>query len=85
VRVIDLLHGPALEAFSSSFKDTYPVEYQHLDYLFRCRNKVAHRALAQYRDEAGVVQFINRNILETWWQSIERLFQWLQSQTEQDV
>lgn len=78
VRAIDLLHRPALEAFSASFRDEHSVEYQHLDYLFRCRNKVAHRATAQYRDRAGIMQSVNRNTLEQWWQSIETLFRWLQ-------
>ena len=83
LRAIDLLHGPALDAFSTSFKDSYPTEYEHLDYLFRCRNKIAHRALAQYRDDANVVHSIDRTTLEIWWQSIERLFHWLQSTTGQ--
>ena len=79
VRAIELLHRLALEAFSASFKDEHSREYQHLDYLFRCRNKVAHRASAQYRDDAGIMQAIDRNTLEQWWQSIEILFKWLQS------
>ena len=79
VRAIDLLHGPALEAFSTSFKESNPARYQHLDYLFRCRNKIAHRALAEYRDDGGVVHSVDRRTLELWWQSVEYLFQWLQT------
>lgn len=83
LRSIELLHGPALEAFSASFKEIYPTEYQHLDNLFRCRNRVAHRALAQYRDDTGVLHSVDRKNLEIWWQAIEQLFQWLQSATGQ--
>jgi hypothetical protein len=83
LRAIDLLHGPAFEAFSSSFKDSNPAEYQHLDYLFRCRNKIAHRALAVYRDDGGVVHSVDRRTLELWWQSVDYLFQWLQSTSGQ--
>lgn len=83
LRAIDLLHGPALEAFSTSFKDSNPAEFQHLDYMFRCRNKVAHRALAEYRDDVGVLHSIDRKTLELWWQSVECLFQWLKITTGQ--
>lgn len=82
-RAIDLLHGPALEAFSTSFRDSNAAEFQHLDYLFRCRNKVAHRALAEYRDDLGSLHSIDQKTLELWWQSVERLFQWLQISTGQ--
>jgi hypothetical protein len=81
VRVIDLVDGPAQEAFSESFKKSHPSEYGSLDYLFRCRNKVAHRAVAQYRDEAGVVCVVDRPTLETWWAAVDTLFRWIEAMT----
>lgn len=81
VRAIDLVDGPAQEAFSDSFKKSHPDEYRSLDYLFRCRNKIAHRAVAQYRDETGVVCVVDRLTLETWWAAVDALFRWIESKT----
>ena len=53
VRVIDLLDEPAQEAFSNSFKQTHSVAHKSLENRFRARNRVAHRAVAQYRDDSG--------------------------------
>ena len=53
VRVLELLDPIAREAFSTSYKDQVPANYQNIDYLFRCRNKVAHRGELSFRNDAG--------------------------------
>jgi hypothetical protein len=84
VRPIDLLDGPAFEAFGESFKKRSPDEYQEIDYLFRCRNKIAHRALAEYRDDGGTKHIADYAKLGTWWAAVEGLFDWLKAHTGRD-
>ena len=76
VRVIDLIHGVAKEVFGESFKDIEKDAYQHIDLLFQCRNKVAHRGKAIYRD-AGGEHSVTRLTLEEWWVSVDLLMRWI--------
>jgi len=80
-RAIDFLDGPAGEAFAESFKASHQDEYTCLDFLFRCRNKIAHRAIAEYRDDKGVLHMVDRPELNTWMAAVETLFIWLESKT----
>ena len=77
IRIIELIDGAARHAFGDSFKDVNGSAYQDIDNLFRCRNKVAHRGEAVYKDDSGGLNVIDRNILAKWWQSVEALFEWL--------
>ena len=76
VRVIDLIHGVAKEVFGESFKEAEKDAYQHIDLLFQCRNKVAHRGKAIYRDAAGEHP-VTRLTLEEWWVSVDLLMRWI--------
>lgn len=76
VRVIDLIHGVAKEVFGESFSDVENAAYQHIDLLFQCRNKVAHRGKAIYRDAAGE-HSVTRLTLEEWWVSVDLLMRWI--------
>jgi len=77
VRVTDLIAGAAKIAFGESFRETFPEDYRHIDFLFRCRNSVAHRAEVAYRDDGGVLHQVERETLDKWWQSLEVLGRWL--------
>jgi len=50
ISIIELIHKPAKEAFGESFIDVDKNSYDDIDYLFRCRNKIAHKGKVVYRD-----------------------------------
>ena len=77
VKVIDLIDGAAKQAFGESFKDIAPDKYQNIDFLFRCRNKVAHRGENSYRDDKGKVRKVTPKTLHQWWSSVMGLMEWL--------
>ncbi len=77
VRVTELVDGAAKEAFGQSFKDVDQPDYENIDYLFRCRNKVAHRGEAIFRDDAGVSHPADRTTVRKWWASVGKLMSWL--------
>jgi hypothetical protein len=81
IRALDLIDKPALEAFSESFKTAMPAHECNLDYLFRARNKVAHRGVALFRDRQEAIHTVDRPMLESWMQSVLALFQWLELKT----
>jgi len=82
--VVEFLHGPAQAAFSESFKTKNPKDYQNLEFLFRCRNKIAHRAAAYYSD-GKTNKEIDRETLEQWWITVDKLFAWLDKHTGRAV
>ena len=79
VRVIDLLHSTAKAVYGDSFKDTNPDDYKELDYLFRARNKVAHRGKAVFRDANGAPQVVDNAMLHLWWDVVTTLRSWLRT------
>ncbi len=79
VRVIDLIHRIAEEAFGRSFHVDHPDQYKNIDHLFRCRNKIAHRGELSYRDDSGVTQPVDYNTVESWWNSIMSLIEWIET------
>lgn len=78
VRVLDLLDTVAEEAFSASYKKDEPNNYQNIDHLFRCRNKIAHRGELSFRDDSGKNISIDKARVEAWWNSVVNLKTWLQ-------
>lgn len=84
IGVIELIHGAARVAFGQSFKDYNPKAYKHIDFLFRARNKVAHRGERIYRDDKGEKHKVDRPILESWWISVDILMNWLNKQSSAD-
>jgi hypothetical protein len=79
VRVLELLDAVATEAFGSSFKKQDPDNYQRIDYLFRCRNKIAHRGELSFRDKSGKAVVVDAHLVESWWQAVQILREWLRS------
>lgn len=77
VKVLELLDAVALEAFGRSYKRHAPEQYRLLDYLFRCRNKVAHRAELVYRDDCGRLVSVDSKVIESWWLAVYHLKSWI--------
>jgi hypothetical protein len=77
VRVIDLIDGAAKLAFGQSFKDADGSAYEQLVYLFRARNKVAHRGRMTYRDDSGEEHRVDRAELVKWWAAVDVLMKWI--------
>jgi hypothetical protein len=77
VRVPELLDGIAKEAFSRSYRVEAPVQFQRIDYLFRCRNKIAHRGELWFRDDGDRLITVNSAIVEQWWEAAADLMAWL--------
>jgi hypothetical protein len=78
VTPVELIHKVAKRAFGVSFKEENPQAYNGVDLLFRCRNKVAHRANAVYRTDAGSFRTLDHATLVEWWYHVEELLTWLQ-------
>ncbi|AXW62553.1 hypothetical protein CJO94_12135 [Ralstonia solanacearum] len=79
VKVIELLDGVAFHAFGESYKNASPQFFRHLDHIFRCRNKIAHRGEARYRDDTGAWHQPDQELLRQWWKAAIDMFVWLQS------
>lgn len=79
VRVLDLLDGVAMEAFSQSFKEFDSAAYRQIDHMFRCRNKIAHRGELSYRDDGGRVTHVDESIVKDWWGAVAGLRTWASS------
>ena len=77
VSVPELIDGAAKQAFGESFKTTQSLEFESISCLFQCRNKIAHRGEAWYRDKKGTRHELNRDTLATWWKAVEVLLNWL--------
>ena len=79
VKVIDLIDQVAKRAFGSSFKETNRDDYRNMDFLFRCRNKIAHRGELIYRDDGNNLHNVTKDDFVQWWRSLETLRNWLYS------
>jgi len=77
VPITELLHNVAKQAFGKSFKEEEPSNYNNVDFLFRGRNKVAHRGELVYRDGTGNLQSIDEETLAEWWESVMILRAWI--------
>ncbi|MCX6677566.1 MAG: hypothetical protein NTU95_06430 [Methanothrix sp.] len=77
VSIPELIHSVAKQAFGKSFKEDEESHYNNIDFLFRCRNKVAHRGELIYRDGSGILHPVDKDKLEEWWESVTILRAWL--------
>lgn len=82
IKIIDLLDGASVYAFGESFKIYSPNSYKNIDYIFRCRNKIAHRGESKYRDDAGVWQEVDFEKLRIWWVSTLEMMSWLKAKVQ---
>lgn len=78
VSPVELIHKVAKRAFGMSFKDENPDAFEAIDHLFRCRNKIAHRARAVYRGNGEKLRTLDQTTLVDWWYRVEELMSWLQ-------
>ena len=79
VRVLELLDLIAAEAFAKGYRIEFPDYYKHIDFLFRCRNKIAHRGELNYRDDSGNSHQATKAGVAEWWASVAHLRTWLDS------
>jgi hypothetical protein len=77
VRAIELFDSVSRHVVGTSFKDADPGAFEHIDFLFRTRNKIAHRGAAVFRDDQGNIHSVTGKDLESWWESIEALVDWV--------
>ena len=80
ITIKDLIDPVAKQAFGRSFKEDARDHYENIDFLFRCRNKVAHRGELKYRDDSGE-HLVDNDILASWWESVVTLLEWLHANT----
>lgn len=81
VSTIEMIHGVAKRAFGVSFQEAHPKDYEHISFLFRCRNKVAHRGRLLYSDgKNGPMRTLDRGTMNQWWNSVTNLLEWLSDQ-----
>lgn len=84
IRVVDLIDSVSKEAFSRSFNDEHPTDYNNIENLFQCRNKVAHRGELTYKINNGKMskkRDADASIVEQWWYSVVKLRGWLDTVT----
>lgn len=79
VTVIELISNVALEVIGESFKSQSPEDFINIDYLFRCRNKVAHRGDVVFKDDSGVLIRPDLRLVKNWFMSVMNLLAWLSS------
>jgi hypothetical protein len=84
VSVPELIDGAAKQAFGESFKTAHSQVFESISNLFQCRNKIAHRGEAWYRDndKKGTRHELDRDTLVTWWEAVENLLNWLAGHTQ---
>lgn len=82
IKITELLDGAAAYAFGESFKKTNLNAYKDIDHIFRCRNKIAHRGEAIYRDDSGNWNQVDSETLRKWWVSTLEMFSWLRQKCE---
>lgn len=76
VRVLDLIDIGGAALYGKSFRQVDPTAYRDIDHLFRARNKVAHRGEPVFKDDGGHLHTVDRKMLNRWWSSVEKLFDW---------
>lgn len=80
VTPIELINKVAKRAFGNSFSEYDAAAAVSIDHLFRCRNKVAHRAIAVYKDDKGALHSADEATLYKWWEAATTLQNWLEAQ-----
>lgn len=76
---VELVSKVAKRAFGQSFSEHDKAAFDSLDNLFRCRNKIAHRAKATFRDKSENLTSPTAQMLVEWWKTVRKLQTWLES------
>lgn len=77
VSVPELLHHPVKEVWGRSFKEDNLEDWKNISYLFNARNRVAHSGVCEFRNDKGNRYDVDEFIVEDWWDSLEKMFSWL--------
>lgn len=77
VTVIELISKVAEEALGESYRKHSAKDYSNIDYLIRCRNKVAHRGQVLFKDDGGKTIQPDLSLVKEWFESVENLLAWL--------
>lgn len=78
-RVLDLIDDIAKYCFGESFKDNNSKDFEKIDHMFRCRNKIAHKGEIRFKDDKGTLLEVDHKMLEEWFESFYCLVNWLKS------
>ncbi|MFW9889120.1 MAG: hypothetical protein ACFFER_13120 [Candidatus Thorarchaeota archaeon] len=78
IQIIELIDKGAKYCLGHSFREEFMFDYEKIDYMFRCRNKIAHRGESIYRDYKGNIITADRDIIDEWWISVWTLIDWLE-------
>lgn len=78
VSPVELVNKVAKRAFGQSFAEYDRPAFDSLDNLFRCRNKIAHRAKATFRDKQENLTSPTAETLIEWWNTVTKLQAWLE-------
>lgn len=76
--------GPSVPKLVASFKDVDADAWHDIEYLFQCRNKAVHHGRMEYKDKHSTEKQATRSTIEGWWQSVEKLMGWIQSNAWRD-
>lgn len=77
--IVHFLHKPAIIKFQRSLKSEQPEEFKKIEYLFRCRNKVAHEASLSFKGLDGTPITPTKEEIAEWWYASFNLMKWIQS------
>jgi hypothetical protein len=81
VPIVDMIDAMAKQAFGRSFREDESTHYRNVNFLFRCRNKVAHRGELVYKDDSNNMHTVTGDTLATWWESVLILLDWIEART----
>jgi len=77
ISVLEFISKVACEVFGESFKVAYSDDFENIEYLFRCRNKIAHRGELTFKDINGTLQEATDAMAKKWYLSVRCLLMWL--------
>ena len=77
ISVLEFIGNVANEVFGESFKKIHSDDFVNIDYLFRCRNKIAHRGELTFKDDHGILQKATDEMAKKWYLSVRCLLKWL--------
>ena len=74
---LEYLSTMASRSFGCSFKDEHPGEYEAIDFLFRCRNKIVHRGSLKFRNDQNEEVEPDELLIREWWNAVNSLLAWI--------
>jgi hypothetical protein len=75
--VPELLDRVSRERLGASFRETDLQRWRDIDFLFRARNRAAHRGETTFRDDQDTVHVVTRQTVQAWLISLQHLLVWL--------